>query len=208
MSFNKTYLSVIAVLGWFALIAQLYLSIDNRIVPIPATLLRFFTYFTILVNILVTACCTTLVSPKPGPMTDFFSRPGVLTAITVYITVVGLVYNIILRQLWDPHGLQMFVDEILHTVIPLLFLFFWIIWVPKTPLKLIMIPGWLIFPAVYAVLVLILGKLTGHYPYPFLNVNELGFTRVVRNSGWLVLLFLIFSLLTMALASIHRKRQA
>jgi len=51
-----------------------------------------------------------------------FFEAGVITAITVYITIVGLVYNVILRFLWKPEGLQFIVDELLHTVIPLLLL--------------------------------------------------------------------------------------
>lgn len=44
---------------------------------------------------------------------------GALTAITAFILIVGLVYQIALRGVWQPTGLQRIVDELLHTIIPL-----------------------------------------------------------------------------------------
>jgi hypothetical protein len=207
MRYAKSYLLLVAVLAWFALIAQLYLIIYNRNnETVGSALLRYFTYFTILTNLLVAVFATTIVSPIPGRLTNFFSSPGVQTALTVYIAVVGLVYNIVLRQLWNPQDLQRVVDETLHTVNPILFLIYWFIWVPKTTLTWSQIPAWLIFPAVYAIIVLILGAFSGYYPYPFLDVNKLSYPAVFRNSGWLVILFLVFSLIPVSIGTFLRRK--
>lgn len=196
-------LSVIAVTGWFALIAQFYLIIANRTVSVPETIIRYFTFFTILSNILVTLCATFLLLTPRSRTGHFFLRPATLTAIAVYITIVGgLVYNLILRQIWAPHGLQKVVDELLHTVIPVLFVFFWATWAPKKALQWKNIGGWLIFPACYVIIVLIRGALSGHYPYPFLDVKQLGYGQTLLNSGLLVLVFLFFSFLPVAIGKI------
>lgn len=50
---------------------------------------------------------------------------GTITAITVFILIVGSVYQIVLRSIWEPTGLQFIVDELLHTVIPLYMLGYW-----------------------------------------------------------------------------------
>jgi hypothetical protein len=124
-----------AVIGWFAVIAQLYLIITNRVVSVPGTLFRFFSYFTIDTNILVALCFTFISLQNKSSLGKLFSKPTTITALTVYIIVVGIVYNTILRLTWNPQGLQMVVDEILHSVIPVLFILFWLIFVPTEGLK-------------------------------------------------------------------------
>src|SRR5688572_21115628 len=106
---------LIAALAWFAILTQYYLMVENRITSITETTIRFFSFFTILTNSLL-ALYFTLITFKTRPAyLSILDRPGTLTAITVYITIVGLVYQIILRPLWDPKGTQMIVDELLHS---------------------------------------------------------------------------------------------
>src|ERR1044071_1883578 len=100
--YNRKYMAFIAGTAWFALIGQLYLILVNRTTTIPETLLRFFSFFTILSNIIVALSLSTLLVGPNGKWGRFFSKPSTLTAITVYITVVGAIYNGILRFLWAP----------------------------------------------------------------------------------------------------------
>lgn len=195
-STSKILLLFISILGSFALAAQFYLIIANRTASIAETITRYFSFFTILTNLLVAICAITLLFWKGRRLQDtFFSRPKTITAITVYITVVGLVYNLILRFLWQPQGLQFVVDELLHTIIPVLFILFWLLCVPKSGLKTKDIFWWLVYPFFYIIYVLIRGAFSGFYPYPFINVSELGYNKVFLNSGMLVVLFVVFSLL-------------
>ncbi len=178
---------------WSSIIAQFWLAIVNRQTPLPEALIRFFTYFTIQTNILVAVFFTTLlVNPESG-WGNFFSRPGVSTAICSYITFVGLTYNMLLRQLWQPTGLQQVVDELLHSVIPVIFILYWMIFVPKAKFQWKNIFIWLIYPVIYVVLMLIRGAVSGYYPYPFIDVNQLGYPRVFFNGFGLIVAFLILS---------------
>ncbi len=198
--FIKTYLSIIALLGWFALAAQLYLNINSHVAPVPELIIRYFSYFTLDTNIIVALCSTfLLLSPGSGPG-RFFSRASTKTAITIYILIVGLVYNLILRFLWAPQGLQKLVDELLHSVIPLLFVFYWILYVPKQSLQWRNIFPWLIYPFIYAVFVLIRGNFSGFFPYPFIDIAKLGVSRALVNAGGLTLVFFVTSLLFVAIA--------
>jgi len=132
---RNIYLLIGAILVWFAVVFQFFLIIINRVASLGETIVRFFSFFTILTNILVALCVSfLLLKPKSTPGI-FFSKTTSLTAVTVYITIVGIVYNIVLRFLWEPKGLQMVVDELLHTVIPVYFIIFWMKFVPKTRLK-------------------------------------------------------------------------
>lgn len=198
----RAYLAFVALVGWFALIAQFYLIIANRSTSVPETIIRYFSFFTILTNIIV-ALCSTILSFSPGSRWGrYFSSSSTLTAITIYITVVGLVYNIILRNLWAPQGLQKLVDELLHTAIPLLFILFWVIWVPKKQLQWHYIPAWLIYPAIYSLYIFIRGAFSNYYPYPFMDVATLGYTKVIINSGLLLVVFLVFSAIPVTIAKI------
>lgn len=59
---------------------------------------------------------------------------GTLTAITAFILIVGLVYQVALRGIWQPTGLQHIVDELLHTIIPLYVFMYWFFKVNKNDL--------------------------------------------------------------------------
>jgi len=184
-----------AFIAAFAVITQYYLMIDGKDVSlVPELTIHFFSYFTILTNTIVAICLSThalIIRSKRRP---FFERPGVITAIAVYITVVGLVYQIILRPLWDPQGLQMIVDELLHSVMPLFFLVYWYYYEKKQALKWGQFIPWLIYPLLYLVLILVLGNLSNFYPYPFVDVYTLGLYTVLINSAWLMVFFIALSL--------------
>ena len=188
-------LGLIALLGWFALIVQYKLMFDNRQTSLIEMNIRFFSYFTILTNALVTIYCTLLLFKTPTRWERFFSRPTVTTAVTLYIAVVGFIYNIILRFLWSPTGMQRVVDELLHSIIPLAFVGYWFFFTPTKTLQWKSFLPWLIYPSCYCLFILVRGSFSAFYPYPFMEVNTLGLNQVLLNSLGLTGLFFAFSLL-------------
>ncbi len=201
----RVFSAIGALAAWSAVILQLYLIIENRTVSIPETLLRFFTFFTILSNIMV-ATCFTMLALKPGfGSSNFFSRASVLSAVTVYIAIVGTVYQLVLRPLWDPQGLQKIVDELLHSFTPLYFLLFWLLYVPKLTLQWQNIFPWLLFPLCYLIIILLRGAVADYYPYPFVNVAQLGYGKVLLNCGIMLMAFLLFSVLLISVGKRSRK---
>ncbi|AYN66746.1 hypothetical protein D1013_04800 [Euzebyella marina] len=183
-------------LGWFAIIAQFLLMIQNRQAEVLESIIRFFSYFTILTNLLATIFFTVrLTGFKKKPFLFLWS-PGALTAITSFILIVGLVYQTVLRSIWEPTGLQQLVDELLHTINPLFVLVYWILFVEKKDLVIKALLSWLWYPIIFLVYTLIRGRFTNFYPYPFLNVDNLGYTRVLLNVTIIVAVTLtIFALL-------------
>lgn len=182
-----------AVIGWAAVVAQLYLILANRTHSVTTTVVQFFSYFTILSNILV-AFCFSMQIVKKGGNSLFWKRPGTQAAIAVYIMVVGIVYNAVLRFLWAPTGAQQWVDECLHLLIPLYFLVYWIIYASKKGIQWVDAFAWLLFPFLYLVYVMVRGALTDLYPYPFLDAYNHGYQKVALSSGIILLLFLMLSL--------------
>ncbi|HRP55985.1 Pr6Pr family membrane protein [Agriterribacter sp.] len=201
----RSFSAIGAIVAWFAVILQLYLIIVNRTVSIPETLLRFFTFFTILSNILVAISFTVLVLKPAFENDSFFSRAGVLSAVTVYIAIVGAVYQLVLRPLWDPQGLQKVVDELLHSFTPVYFILFWLLYVPKLTLQWQHIFSWLLFPLCYLIIILLRGAMAGYYPYPFVNVAELGYGQVFLNCGMVLIAFVFFSILLISAGKLSKK---
>lgn len=201
---KRTLAFVFAAIGWFAVIAQYYLMIKNTTVSVTETTIRFFSFFTILTNTLV-AFYFTLHAIAQAPR--LFSKPGSLTAITLYITIVGLVYQIVLRPLWSPTGLQKLVDELLHSVTPVLVIIYWYLYESKATVRFGQIPRWLLYPFLYLVYILIRGNFSGFYPYPFVNVATLGMSKVLINSLGLLLIFTVVAALLVGVGKLLQRKQ-
>ena len=190
---RKIFLVIGAILSWIAVSGQFYLIIENRVASLPETIIRFFSYFTILTNILVTGYFTVLWMVPNSKTAGLFNRPVILTAITVYIFVVGMVYQLLLRGIWQPQGFQRIIDELLHSVIPFYFLVYWFLFTPVKSVQWRYIFFWLAYPAIYLAYILSRGAISGFYPYPFVEVNQLGYARVLNNSAILLLVFISVS---------------
>jgi hypothetical protein len=170
-------------IGWFAIIGQFVLMLQNRQTDIPEMVIRFFSFFTILTNTLVTLYFTaSFLKLKTVPFKWLLSN-GTSTALTAFILIVGLVYQLVLRKIWNPTGLQYIVDELLHSVIPLFMLGYWFFNLKKDDLLPKPIINWLLYPVLYITFIMTRGHFSGFYPYPFLNVNEIGYHKGVINIG-------------------------
>lgn len=192
---QKMFIAAGTCLAWFSLIAQFYLIIQNRLASIPETVFRYFGYFTILTNIMVALCFSALLVKR----NNFFRKPTTQTAVTAYIFLVALVYNTVLRGVVKPEGFNRVVDELLHVVMPIIFIVYWFIYTDKRSLQWKHIFPWLLYPLVYIIYTLIRGSFVHFYPYPFLNVDQLGYQSVLINCIWVSFAFLAFSLLFIAI---------
>jgi hypothetical protein len=194
----KAYAAVAAVIFWFAIILQFSISIPAYLqtgFSALGAVVQLLSFFTILSNILA-AIVLVAVLLKPGPVfVNFFKRGAVITAVTLYITIVGLVYNLVLRNLQQLQGLFNVANELLHLVNPLLFIIFWLFFVPKQKLSRQQGLTWLWLPFVYLIYTLARGAVRHLYPYPFMNVDKLGYGHVLLNSFFVMIAFLVFGLL-------------
>ena len=195
-------MAVAALLGWAGLSIQLYLIFYSRWAlgaSLLGGLLSFFSYFTVLSNTLVATVLTCALTSRESAARRWFLQPWVSSGIAVSIAVVGLAYNVLLRHLWHPEGWQWLADELMHDVMPLLFLAWWWLCVPKGTLRLWHIALWVIYPLVYFAYALLRGHLLATYPYPFIDVDTLGYPQVFVNAGGLLAGFVLIALLVIAL---------
>lgn len=178
--------AVAAVLGWTGLSIQLYLILLGRWelgASLLGGLVNFFSFFTVLTNTLVAVVLTWELTPRQSPARRWFLLPGVRSGIAVSIALVSLAYNLLLRHLWQPEGWQFVADELQHDVMPLLYIVYWWRYVPKGTLRLGHIGLWVIYPLVYFAYLLLRGDLLAAYPYPFIDVANLGYPQVFINAG-------------------------
>jgi hypothetical protein len=186
--------AVIAILGWLALLLQFVLHITNPLAPdvsFVELLVRFFSYFTILTNIIVAVTLTTIAFLPLTRIGRFLSRPSIQAANVVYITIVAIVYSIFLRGVWDPIGWNAIADHALHDVLPILYVANWLILAPKSGVSWIDPVKWLVYPAAYFAYSLLRGGVVGWYPYWFADVGLLGYPAALSNAAAVLLAFLI-----------------
>ena len=202
--FSRAFLIVIALLGWLGIVLQLWVSVHLAIRNGHSPwhgIVQALCYFTVLTNILVTLIATRLVVSGPRGR---LARPGTLAAAAVYILVVGLIYALLLRSLWAPTGLHQLADQILHSVMPVFFVLWWLLYAPKQGLRWSEPLRWLAYPLAYFAFSLGLGTLTGRYLYPFADLSRLGAVRVLGNAALLLLLFWGLGMTAVVLARLGR----
>jgi MFS family permease len=199
---RRRFVAVAAVLGWAGLSIQLYLILYSRwtlAASLMGGLMSFFSYFTVLSNTLVATVLTCELTSRESAARRWFLQPWVSSGVAVSIAVVGLAYSVLLRHLWHPEGWQWLADELMHDVMPLLFLIYWWCCVPKGTLRLKHIALWVIYPVVYFAYSLLRGNVLATYPYPFIDVEKLGYPQVFFNAAGLLAGFVVIALVVIGL---------
>ncbi|WP_339528786.1 Pr6Pr family membrane protein [Pseudomonas mucidolens] len=203
----RAYIAGAALAGWAGLVIQQYLVFYSRW-SVDASLLGglvgFFSFFTVLTNTLAAVVLSYAWVKRSSAGRAFFQRPVVSSGIAVSIVLVGVAYNLLLRHLWSPQGLQFIADELLHDVMPLLFFGYWWLCVPKGTLRVKHIGWWVIYPLLYFVYVLLRGHVVGQYQYPFLDVDTLGYPQVLVNAGGILAGFVGIALAVVGLDRVAR----
>jgi len=181
------------VLGAGALLLQISISIPSFMdqgLSLPAALVRFFSYFTILTNIAaVLVYIALLLGSVRGPLA-FFARPGVRAAVAVYITIVFLTYATVLAGTWKPQGLFLVCDVLLHYVAPVVYVTWWFMGGRDGSTRFQDMLYWAAFPLIYLAYVLVRAPIAGEVPYPFLDAASKGAGSVGIASLVILLLFI------------------
>ena len=205
----RIYAAAGALLGWFALALQLYLMLAQSPpsgVGRLGAVITFLSFFTILTNLLVAVVFTAVVFRPQTPWGEWLRSPSVQAGTAVYIAIVGIVYQLLLRQLWNPQGAQWLADVLLHSIIPVGYLLYWLLFAPRAGLTWKHALAWLVYPGVYLVYILARGAVSHVYPYPFVDVNQLGYSGVLVRSAMLLVVFLGMGLLVVAVGRRTRQR--
>lgn len=178
---------------------------DETLVSAAVKSMEFFSYFTILSNLLAALALT---APLVGPVGRFAiwaEESGPRAAIATYLTITAVVYHTLLAWQWRPQGLRLVADTILHTITPAAYLLDVALRGGRGPVRWIAAAKAMVFPAVFGVWTLVHGALTGWYPYPFLNVVKRGYPAVVVTMVEMSVAFALVALIFVALLRVRNR---
>jgi len=205
--FSRPYRALFALVGGFALTLQYSLMVQgNRGSPLGELTLNYFSFFTILSNIMVFLA---LLLPALAPHSraaSWFNRANVRGAITLYITVVGVTYHFLLASTWDPQGWSLLANNLLHYVMPAAFIADWLLFTPKGQLTWSSPLKWLAVVLAYGAWTLLHGSLAHWWPYWFINVDTLGLGKVAIHFVGLLLFFLVAGFVILGLDHVLGQR--
>lgn len=149
-------------------------------------LLRYFTIFT---NFVVSYVL--IMAGLRGYWRSF----SLLTGVTVWIWLVGVIYHVMLSAGHNPTGLEAVTNHIHHTLVPIGTFLIWIFARPRAFIKMSAPFMWLIFPLFYTAYMLFRGHFEGVYPYHFSNPTLVGWKGFFISQAVLTLIFLGLGLL-------------
>jgi hypothetical protein len=155
--------------------------------PAAARLFNSFAFFTIQSNLLV-GVAALLLAIRLERSSLWFSvlRLSGLTA----ITVTGIVFHAVLAQTLDLKNWAAAGNELVHTVVPVMAVVGWLILGPRGLVSKRVAWLSLIFPVCWLAFTLIRGAIAHWYPYPFIDVTQLGYGGAAVNCVWVALLML------------------
>lgn len=188
-SFARVWFALTALVVLVGLVTQLVVTATTTGGFFPANpqrTLNVFAFFTVQSNVLVAVTSARLaLRPEAGGVVQRALRLAAL----VGIAVTGVVFHLVLRQLQELQGYAAFADLLLHTMSPLLCVVGWLCFGPRGAVDRRAVVGALAFPIAWLVFTLLRGTAVGFWPYPFLNIDNLGLRAVLVNCGLVAVLF-------------------
>ncbi len=149
---------------------------------------NFFSFFTIQSNILAAAMLALTAIVRRRERTRLFdaARGGV----TLYIAITGVVFALLLSGLQeDLQTTVPWADFVLHKLTPIVLVADWLLDPPRHRLSPWAAAAWLGYPAAWLAYTLVRGADTGWYPYPFVDVDKLGYGGVFWRCAVLLVCF-------------------
>lgn len=157
--------AIAALVGWGGLALQLAILVQK--LGLLGAVWRFLGFFTILTNLGAALVATAIAVGSTSPLAGARARLMAGTS----ILMVGLVYSIALRALWNPTGLQGIADEALHDLAPLSWLVLWLV-APHPRLARSEMFWALIPPVAYVIYAMVRGAAENWYAYWFLDPSN------------------------------------
>lgn len=151
---------------------------------------NFFSFFTIQSNILAVCALFLLVSVPRERRTPLFD--GARGAAVLYIAITGVVFALLLSGLQEElQTTTPWVDFVVHKLMPVVVVLDWFLDPPRHRLPWWTVLAWLTYPAAWLTYTLVRGEIVDWYPYPFVDVSELGYAGVLGRSAALTLGFAV-----------------
>ncbi len=188
-TFTNLYRPILAVLGIAAIITDLV----HGITTIPGfSIVNYFSFFTILSTLFASFVLLFSTFKKDIPL--------LRGAATLFMLITGIIYFLLLRN--EPIEIA-WVNAVFHYILPVMLLIDWLLNPPMSKIPFSKAFLWLLFPALFLIYSLTRGFFINWYPYPFMNVAEIGYAQTFINA---VFVGLGMASLVLLVNGIHRLR--
>ena len=189
--------AIVALLAWAGLAVQLKWSLDQT-GDLLSSLWSLGRFFTILTNLLVAITMSFIAA---GRRVSPFVQSGVVLA----IILVGVVYALLLKGTVQLTGSAILADFLLHVIVPVAAAAYWLAFSPKIGLSWRDPLLWSLYPLAYFAYALMRGSIDGRYPYPFMNLDQLGLARTLLNALGIAIGFVLAGWLMVAIGRSVRR---
>ncbi|MCV3209779.1 Pr6Pr family membrane protein [Mesorhizobium sp. YC-39] len=190
------------VIGLAGLILQICITIPASMEAgrsFLGSLIFYFSFFTILTNIGAVLVHVSLLSSSGYAWFPVFAGPRVRAGVAAAIALVFIIYATVLTRLWQPQGLFLVCDVLLHYVTPVLFVLWWLVAGADGSTRWRDISWWMVYPIAYLIYVLARAPIAGEVPYPFLDVAKNGAASVAISALAVTGLFLVLCVIAVLL---------
>jgi len=194
---NKAFecytLLLIGILALFGVSVQFIISINRAIVEdnsVCEVVINMLGYFTILTNTFAAIVLTTLSLLPNSRMGKVFATPKVFGCVVTSMLWVGIGFHVLLSDYWSPDGMEAVTNYLNHYIVPSALFLIWLVFPPKTQIPKWTPLIWEIYPVIYGIYIILLGELVDRYPYPFFDVNIIGYSKALLN-GLVILLVIL-----------------
>lgn len=169
-------------------------------VGVATRMIQTLSFFTIQSNILVLIVAATLVvDPQRDGRVWRVLRLDALLG----ITVTGLVFDLILIHYVHPSGWQLVATIGLHYIAPWATVLGWLLFGPRPRIDRRTIAWACLWPFAWISYTFIRGAVIDWYPYPFLDVQEIGYLAAIRNT---LVVLAVAVVLVVIFAAVDRTR--
>jgi hypothetical protein len=192
---------MIATAGWAGVAIDL-VRITAREGSVLAALWRMLFFFTNVANF---ACAAVYTAIALGSVR--LRHPLLVAGLAMIMALVGIVFEALLRARLDPTGWRAVATALQHDVVPVLAVAAWFALAEKGQLRPHDPWRFAALPLAYLPYALVRGALEGRYPYPFLDVAQLGGARVALNALGIALGFLLVGYALVALDRVLGERR-
>ena len=194
-AFERYILLLIGILALFGVSAQFIISINRAIAAdnsVSQVVINMLGYFTILTNTFAAAVLI-IVSLLPNSrIGKIFARPKVFGCVVTSMLWVGIGFHVLLSDYWSPDGMEAVTNYLNHYIVPSALLIIWLVFPPKTQIPKWTPIFWEVYPVIYGIYIFLRGELIDKYPYPFFDVNVIGYPKALLNG--LVILIVILGI--------------
>lgn len=181
------------------------MAYDETLATLPGKTVEFFSYFTILSNLLAAAALSAPLIAPASRLARWSEEAGPRAAIATYLAITAVVYHTMLAHTWDPHGLRLVATTLNHTVTPAAFLIDLALRGGEGPSRWIAALKSMAFPALFGAWTLAHGAVSGFYPYPFMDVAKRGYPAVLVTIVEMGLAFALACLIFVAILRVRAR---